>query len=139
MFWLDNLPDMTKEETDDRTYVVLWWPGYVWDRTKAWDADITAKVDELKRDNDYMICTNDYRMLQSPYIRILPSGLDMKLHFIDESNGCWDFHSENTGNLYEYYFISGRGNQNYNRTLEVSVNGCCDWFWNFRDHKKNEW
>ncbi|MCQ2155132.1 MAG: DUF4906 domain-containing protein [Bacteroidales bacterium] len=139
MFWLDNLPNLTKDEPDDRTYVVLWWPGYVWGRAKAWDADIVAKVAELKNDDNYMICTNDYNIQENRYTRVLPSGLDVKFHFIDESGNYWDFHSENTDDLYEYFFIIGRGNQNYNRTLELSVNGCCDWFWNFRGHKGNEW
>lgn len=138
MFWLDNLPNLTKEEQDDRTFVVLWWPAYVWDRAKAWDADIVTKVADLKKDDSYMICTNDYHMLKTPYIRVLPSGLDVKFHFIDENGNYWDFHSENTNDLYEYYFITGLGNQNYNRTLDLSVNGCSDWFWNFRGHKKNE-
>lgn len=139
MFWLDNLPNLTKDEPDDRTYVVLWWPSYVWGRAKAWDADILSKVTELKKDDNYMICTNDYHMQKTPYTRVLPSGLDVKFHFIDEDGDYWDFHSENTDDLYEYYFITGRGNQNYNRTVELSVNGCCDWFWNFRGHKENEW
>lgn len=137
MFWLDNLPNLTKEEQDDRTFVVLWWPAYVWDRAKAWDADIVTKVADLKKDDSYMICTNDYHTQNTHYIRVLPSGLDAKFHFIDENGNYWDFHSENTDDLYEYYFITGRGNQNYNRTLELSVNGCCDWFWNFRGHTEN--
>lgn len=139
MFWLDNLPNLTKDEPDERTFVNLWWPDYVWDRTKTWDADITPKVEELKSDESYLRCTNDYHLQHSPYIRILPSGIDMKFHFIDEEGNYWDFHSNNTGDLYEYYFLCGRGNYNYNRTLDVSINGCCDWFWNFRDHKPNEW
>lgn len=139
MFWLDNLPNLTKDEPDDRTYVVLRWPSYVWGRAKAWDADIVAKVADLKKDDKYMICVNDYHMLKNPYTRVLPSGLDVKFHFIDEGGNHWDFHSENTGDLYEYYFITGCGNPNYNRTLDLSVNGCCDWFWNFRGHKENEW